>query len=269
MGKVGKTLFLLLVVFVFVFPLYFMTITALKPAAEIQTQNTLYPQTMYFSNFAQMVKGAWGTAIVNSLIVSIGSIIINLPISFLAAYAFSRREFLGDIHVYFWLITNRMAPPAVFILPYFAIYNSIGLFDTLWGLLLAYTLFNLPLAIWIWMGFIEAVPRELDNQAFLDGFTVWQYLRRVFIPIMRPATITVTVFIWMFSWTEMMFAQNLTAVAAKTLPAQLTVTVMRMGYGVDWGMAAAGGTVSVIPGIVLILFTKQYLTRGFAPMSRL
>ncbi len=267
--QIGKTIFYLLVIFVFLFPIYFMTITALKTRSEIETQTTFFPREVIFKNFLEMTRGPWARAIINSLVVCIGSAALCLPISFFAAYAFSRRPFLGDIHLYFWLITNRMAPPACFILPFFAIYSNIGLFDTKLGLLFSYTLFNLPLSIWIWMSFMEAVPKEIDDAAFLDGFTVWRYFGRVFLPVMKPGLITVAVFIWMFSWTEMMFAVNLTAVAAKTLPAQLTVTVMRLGYGVDWGMAAAGGTISIIPGIVLVIFTKKYLTRGFVPLRRL
>ena len=268
-GKTLKIIFYLLVLFIFLFPIYFMAITALKSRSEIETQTTFYPKKLNMKNFDAMTKGPWKRAIINSLVVCITSVVLCLPVSFLAAYAFSRTPFMGDTHLYFWLITNRMAPAACFIMPFWAMYNNIGLFDTKWGLLLTYTLFNLPLAIWIWMSFMEAVPKEIDDAAFLDGFTVWRYFGRVFIPVMKPGLITVAVFIWMFSWTEMMFAVNLTAVASKTLPAQLTVTVMRLGYGVDWGMAAAGGAISIIPGIVLVLFTKKYLTRGFVPLRRL
>lgn len=268
-AKIAKTVFFLLVIFLFIFPVYFMTITALKGKSEIETQTTLYPHQLNMKNFKAMTHGKWATAIVNSIIICVLSVVICLPVSFLAAYAFSRSPFMGDIHLYFWLITNRMAPAACFILPFWAIYNNIGLFDTKTALLFSYTLFNLPLAIWIWYGFIEAVPREIDDQAFLDGFSVWGFFRRIFIPIMKPGIITVSVFIWMFSWTEMMFASILTAVDAKTLPAYLALTVMRLGYGVDWGMAAAGGAISIIPGIVLVILTKSYLTRGFVPLRRL
>jgi glycerol transport system permease protein len=269
LGKTLKVIFYLLVLVVFLFPIYFMAITALKTRSEIETQTTLYPHEINMKNFHEMTKGPWKRAIINSIVVCVSSVALCLPVSFLAAYAFSRRPFMGDIHLYFWLITNRMAPAASFVLPFFAIYTNIGLFDTKLGLLFSYTLFNLPLAIWIWMSFMEAVPKEIDDAAFLDGFSVWRYFGRVFLPVMKPGLITVAVFIWMFSWTEMMFAVNLTAVASKTLPAQLTVTVMRLGYGVDWGMAAAGGTISIIPGIVLVILTKKYLTRGFVPLRRL
>jgi glycerol transport system permease protein len=162
-----------------------------------------------------------------------------------------------------------MAPAASFVLPFFAIYNHLGLFDTIWGLVISYSLFNLPLSIWIFLSFMEAIPKELDEAAFLDGYSIWGYFKRVFIPVMIPGIITVAIFIWMFSWTEMLFASTLTAAEGKTLPAQLAVAVMRLGYGVDWGMAAAGGTISIIPGLVLISITRKYLIRGFVPLRRI
>jgi len=267
--KILKIVLYLFIIFVFLFPVYFMAITGVKTRSEIETQTTLYPHVLNLNNFEEIFSGVWLSTIINSFTICLLSIALCLPLSFLAAYAFSRIEFKGDIHLYFWLITNRMAPPACFVLPFFAIYSNLGLFDTIWGLLLSYTLFNLPLSIWITLSFMEAIPKELDEAAFLDGYSVWGYFRKIFIPVMAPGLITVAVFIWMFSWTEMMFASILTAVEAKTLPAQLTLTVMRLGYGVDWGMAAAGGTVSIVPALILVFIVRKYLARGFVPLRRI
>jgi len=267
--KILKIVLYLFIIFVFAFPIYFMAITGIKTRSEIETQTTFYPHTVSMHNFKQILSGVWLRCIINSLKICLLSIALCLPLSFLAAYVFSRIEFAGDSHLYFWLITNRMAPAACFVLPFFAIYNNIGLFDTIWGLLLVYTLFNLPLSIWVTMSFMEVIPKELDEAAFLDGYSVWGYFRKVLIPVMKPGLIAVAVFIWMFTWTEMIFAYTLTSVKAKTLPVQLLVIVTRLGYGVDWGMAAAGGTISVIPAIILVFVARKYLIRGFVPLRRI
>ncbi|HHE04604.1 MAG TPA: carbohydrate ABC transporter permease [candidate division WOR-3 bacterium] len=267
-GKILKVILYLFIIFVFLFPIYFMLITGLKTGAEIETQTTFYPHKVNMSNFKQMFNGVWLRCLLNSFKICLLSIALCLPLSFLAAYVFSRIEFVGDTHLYFWLITNRMAPAACFVLPFFAIYNNIGLFDTIWGLTLVYTLFNLPLSIWVTMGFMDVIPKELGEAAFLDGYSVWGYFWKVLIPVMRPGLIAVGLFIWMFSWTEMIFASTLTSVKAKTLPVQLLVAVTRLGYGVDWGMAAAGGIVSIIPGVILVFVARKYLIRGFVPLRR-
>lgn len=267
--KIAKTIFYLIIIFVFLFPAYFMVITGLKTRAEIETQTTFFPRVVTLHNFQQLFRGVWLSTLKNSFLICLLSIVVCLPLSFLAAYVFSRVKFIGNSHLYFWLITNRMAPPACFVLPFFAIYNNLGLFDSLGGLLLSYTLFNLPLSIWVTMSFMEAIPKELDEAAFLDGYSVWGYFRKVLIPVLKPGLVAVAVFIWMFTWTEMIFAYSLTAVQAKTLPVQLLVTVARMGYGTDWGMAAAGGTISIVPAFVLVFIAREYLIRGFVPLKRI
>ena len=190
-GKILKVILYLFIIFVFLFPIYFMLITGLKTGSEIETQTTFYPNKVNMSNFIQMFSGVWLRCLLNSFKICLLSIALCLPLSFLAAYVFSRIEFLGDTHLYFWLITNRMAPAACFVLPFFAIYNNIGLFDTIWGLTLVYTLFNLPLSIWVTMGFMDAIPKELDEAAFLDGYSVWGYFRKILVPVMKPGLITV------------------------------------------------------------------------------
>lgn len=267
--KILKIVLYLFIIFVFLFPIYFMVITGLKTGGEIETQTTFYPHKVNWSNFKQLFSGVWLRVLINSLKITFLSIALCLPLSFLAAYVFSRIGFAGDTHWYFWLITNRMAPAAAFVLPFFAIYNQIGIFDTMWGLLLAYTLFNLPLSIWISKSLMDVIPKEMDEAAFLDGYSVWGYFRKVFIPIMKPGLISVALFIWMFTWTELIFASSLTSVRAKTLPVQLLVTVTRLGYGVDWGMAAAGGTISMIPALLLVFIAREYLIRGFVSLRKI
>jgi glycerol transport system permease protein len=100
-----------------------------------------------------------------------------------AAYAFSRYRFLGDKHLFFWLLTNRMAPPAVFALPFFQLYSSVGLFDTHIAVALAHCLFNVPLAVWILEGFMRGVPKEIDETAYIDGYSFPRFFVKIFMPL--------------------------------------------------------------------------------------
>ena len=109
---------------------------------------------------------------VNSLIYVVINTVLSVAVALPAAYAFSRYRFLGDKHLFFWLLTNRMAPAAVFALPFFQLYSAIGLFDTHIAVALAHCLFNIPLAVWILEGFMSGVPKELDELAFIDGYSV-------------------------------------------------------------------------------------------------
>ena len=155
------------------FPFYWMINTALKPKTEVTRELTFYPHQFTLESFkrALITESLYRRAFLNSLAISCGSVVFCLAVGIWAAYAFSRHRFLGDKHFFFWLITNRMAPPAVFVIPYFMIYSTIGLYDTRIGVILAHSLFNLPLTIWLLVGFMNAVPRDLDEAAFVDGYS--------------------------------------------------------------------------------------------------
>jgi ABC-type glycerol-3-phosphate transport system permease component len=113
------------------------------------------------------------------------NMVITLTVALPAAYAFSRFKFVGDKHLFFWLLTNRMAPPAVFLLPFFQLYSSVGLFDTHIAVALAHCLFNVPLAVWILEGFMSSVPREIDETAYIDGYSFPKFFIKIFLPMIR------------------------------------------------------------------------------------
>ena len=108
--------------------------------------------------------------------------VISLAVALPAAYAFSRYRFIGDKHVFFWLLTNRMTPPAVFLLPFFQLYSSFGLMDTHLAVALAHLVFNVPLAVWILEGFMSGVPREIDETAYVDGYSFPRFFLTIFLP---------------------------------------------------------------------------------------
>jgi ABC-type glycerol-3-phosphate transport system permease component len=126
----------------------------------------------------------WYNGYYNSIKYVVINTIISVTVALPAAYAFSRYRFIGDKHLFFWLLTNRMAPPAVFALPFLQLYSAVGLFDTPWAVALAHTLFNIPLAVWILEGFMSGVPKELDETAYIDGYSFPRFFVKIFI---RPS----------------------------------------------------------------------------------
>jgi glycerol transport system permease protein len=186
------------------------------------------------------------------------SVLVSLP----AAYAFSRYRFMGDKHLFFWLLTNRMSPPAVFLLPFFQLYSSIELFDTPWAVALSHTLFTVPLAVWILEGFMSGVPREIDETAYIDGYGFARFFVRIFLPLIRAGVGVTAFFCFMFSWVELLLARTLTSVEAKPIAATMTRTVS--AAGMDWGVLAAAGVLTIVPGAVVIWFVRDYIAKGFA-----
>ena len=246
-----------------VLPLYWLVNMSLRSNQDIVTRFALVPDAPTFANFAEVFTNpVWSAGFINSLSYVLINTTLSVVIALPAAYAFSRFRFLGDKHLFFWLLTNRMAPPAVFLLPFFQLYSAIGLFDTPFAVALAHCLFTVPLAVWMLEGFMSAVPREIDEMARLDRLPWWYFFGRIFIPLIRPGIGVTVFFCFMFSWVELLLARTLTASAAKPIVVVMTRTVS--ASGLDWGVLSAAGVLTILPGLAVVYFVRGYLVKGFA-----
>lgn len=244
-------------------PIYWLINMSLKTNAEILGSFSLWPRDLTFANYITILTDeAWYMGYVNSMIYVVMNTAISLAVALPAAYAFSRYNFLGDKHLFFWLLTNRMAPPAVFALPFFQLYSSIGLFDTHIAVALAHCLFNVPLAVWILEGFMRGVPKEIDETAYIDGYSFGRFFVKIFMPLIASGIGVAAFFCFMFSWVELLLSRTLTSVDAKPIAATMTRTVG--AAGVDWGVLAAAGVLTIVPGALVIWFVRNYIAKGFA-----
>ncbi len=244
-------------------PIYWLLNMSLKTNEEILSTFSLWPQNLTFKNYITIFTDpSWYSGYINSITYVLMNTVISITVALPAAYAFSRYQFLGDKHLFFWLLTNRMAPPAVFALPFFQLYSSVGLFDTHIGVALAHCLFNVPLAVWILEGFMSGVPKEIDETAYIDGYSFGRFFTRIFMPLIASGIGVTAFFCFMFSWVELLLARTLTSVAAKPIAATMTRTVS--ASGMDWGVLAAAGILTIIPGALVIWFVRNYIAKGFA-----
>jgi glycerol transport system permease protein len=244
-------------------PIYWLVNMSLKTNSEITSTFTLVPANLTFGNYVTiLIDPSWYMGYVNSLIYVVMNTVISITVALPAAYAFSRYSFMGDKHLFFWLLTNRMSPPAVFALPFFQLYSSVGLFDTHIAVALAHCLFNVPLSVWILEGFMRGVPKEIDETAYIDGYSFGHFFTRIFMPLIASGIGVAAFFCFMFSWVELLLSRTLTAVNAKSIAATMTRTVS--ASGMDWGVLAAAGVLTIIPGALVIYFVRNYIAKGFA-----
>ena len=244
-------------------PIYWLVNMSFKTNTEITSTFSMWPQHLTFANYTTILTDpSWYMGYVNSIIYVVMNTVISVTVALPAAYAFSRYRFIGDKHLFFWLLTNRMAPPAVFALPFFQLYSSIGLFDTHIAVALAHTLFNVPLAVWILEGFMRGVPKEIDETAYIDGYSFPRFFVKIFMPLIASGIGVVAFFCFMFSWVELLLSRTLTATNAKPIAATMTRTVS--ASGMDWGVLAAAGVLTLIPGALVIYFVRNYIAKGFA-----
>ncbi len=244
-------------------PIYWLVNMSFKTTNEILGTFTLWPQEFTFDNYVKIFTDpTWYNGYLNSITYVVMNTLLSVTVALPAAYAFSRYRFLGDKHLFFWLLTNRMAPPAVFALPFFQLYSAVGLFDTHIAVALAHCLFNIPLAVWILEGFMSGVPKELDEISFIDGYSFHRFFIKIFIPTIAAGIGVAAFFCFMFSWVELLLAKTLTSVAAKPIAATMTRTASTSGY--ELGLLAAAGTLTIVPGAFVIYFVRNYIAKGFA-----
>jgi len=244
-------------------PIYWLLNMSFKTTNEILGGFSLWPQDFTLENYIKIFTDpTWYNGYLNSILYVAMNTGVSVLVALPAAYAFSRYRFIGDKHLFFWLLTNRMAPPAVFALPFFQLYSAVGLFDTHIAVALAHMLFNIPLAVWILEGFMSGVPKELDETAYVDGYSFPHFFVRIFLPTIAAGVGVTAFFCFMFSWVELLLAKTLTAVEAKPIAATMTRTASTSGY--ELGLLAAAGALTIVPGAVVIYFVRNYIAKGFA-----
>jgi glycerol transport system permease protein len=212
-------------------------------------------------NYAEVFKRPeLRAAIVNSLTYVTLNVALCLIAGLPAAYAFARYRFVGDRHVLFALLAFRLTPPVVLSLPIFFLFAQVGLVNSPVGIALVHCAFNLPIAIWILESFISAVPREYDETCFIDGHSLPDFFFRRLIPAIAPGIGVTVFFCFIFSWVEVVLARILTVTAGK--PITMAINAL-YGFRTDIGLVMALTVVSLIPGVAMIWFVRNYIARGF------
>jgi glycerol transport system permease protein len=244
-------------------PIYWLVNMSLRTNADIMSGLALFPRHPTLEKYVAIFNDptwvhGFGVSLTYVAINTVISVTVALP----AAYAFNRYHFIGDKHLFFWLLTNLMAPAAVFAMPFFQLYYAVGLFDSIWAVVLAHCLFNVPLAVWILEGFVGGVPREIDETAAIDGYSFPRFFVWIFLPLIANGIGVTAFFCFMFSWVEQLLATTLTS--AHALPFAAVMTRAYSASGMDWALLSAAGVLTMVPGAFVIWFVRNHIAKGFA-----
>ncbi len=257
----------IVITFVTLIPIYWMFLVSGKSRVELFSRPSLVIKSFFEENYIAILEDeAFRGYMINSIVVATSNAVLVSALALMATYAMSRFVLKGKENIFFWLITNRMAPPAVFLLPLFLIFTrgaAIGdwtLFDTRIGLILLYCVFNLPFAIWLLQGVIDGIPMELDEAAMIDGANLWHVMTKIILPLAKPGIAITAILTWVFAWNEYLFAATLTSVEARTLTTGLAefVTVT----GTNWGEMAATAMLTLIPAVFFLGLVQRHIVAG-------
>ena len=253
------------------FPLIWIFLMSIKDFKDIIAYPPVFTFTPTFDNYRAIIFGEGGTGLTtgisdymkflrNSVIISVGSVTVSALIGTPAAYALSRSNIRGRDTISFTFLSFRFAPELAVILPLYAIYKKIGLYDTYPGLILANQLITLPLTIWILMSFFKEVPIEIEEAARVDGASVWQTFYHVALPIIRPGIASALIISFIYSWNNLIFGMVLGGAATQPVTVGILQT---MNFDqIKWGWMAAAAMISAIPGMIIALYFQRHLVRG-------
>ncbi|WP_280586135.1 carbohydrate ABC transporter permease [Halorubrum sp. Boch-26] len=253
------------------FPIYYIFITSIKPSSEVlSVPITFIPQQPTVQNYVDIFANRpFEHYTFNSVIVATTTTVICVTLGTLTGYSFSRFDFFGNKTLLLSIVGARMIPPIALIVPFFQIMSNpplIGgftgsLYDTRVALILTYTFFNLPFAVWIMKNYFDGVPESLDEQAKIDGCSTWEAFFKIILPMAKPGIAATAILAFIFSWNEFVFALVLTSSeVSQTLP--IAVSLFVADDFVDWAHLAAGGIIAALPGILFGLFFQQYIVSG-------
>ncbi|WP_165423851.1 carbohydrate ABC transporter permease [Ktedonosporobacter rubrisoli] len=245
------------------FPLYWLISTSLKENNEILTSPpSLFPRHLSLAGY-QYFFANFTAFLFNSVVVTLGSTLIALVVGTLAAYSLSRFRFPKFIFGLVWILILiiRMTIPVAFIIPLYQILKGLGLYNTLLGLIIAYTLTSLPFVIWLMVSFFSEVPQEIDEMGLVDGGSYLKVFSRIVLPLVAPGLAASAIMAMLFTWNDLLFGLFLTAnEQAMTLPVSIVSFITQ--YATLWSQLASGGVVAIVPMVILIMFIQRYLVHG-------
>ncbi|PBC08701.1 carbohydrate ABC transporter permease [Mesorhizobium sp. WSM3859] len=262
-GIAGQYLALVVTVALTVFPLVWLFLTSIRSSADIFSVPVhIIPETatltQYVAVFAQYDTMGY---VWNTVIVSVATVILVHLLAIPCAYALSRFRMPGAMLIFGLLLIMRMIPVIALAIPLFAVFAALGLLDTVWALILSHTAAKLPVAIWLLLGFIQDVPKEIEEAAQSDGAGTVRTLVQIVAPLIAPGIGASAVITFLFTWNDLLLALTLTSSkAAQTLPVGLTNFVSQ--FGIDWGAMSAAGVLMVIPTLVFVWFAQGLLVKG-------
>lgn len=273
--KIFLTIFIILIVAIYIFPLFWMVSSSFKTRVEIFSMppkffdfevtfknfRRVFYKIAGWGKFAKEVPSEFPRALLNSSIITILSTLLAVTLGTLSGYAFSRFEIPGKSDLLFFILSTRMLPAMVIVVPVFIMYKTLGLFNTYLGMVILYTVFNLSFSVWMMKGFMDEIPKEYEEAAMCDGYTRFQAFRKIILPQTYAGIAATAVFCGIMAWNEYVFALILTSEETKTVPPTIAGNVLKT-TGVNWGEVAAASLIFLAPVLIFTFLVRKHLLRG-------
>ncbi len=253
---------LLLIVFVLLFPFYWMVITALKPKEhllDLETHNPFWTWSPTFEHINDLLfKTDYPIWLWNTMLISVAATVLSLIASVFAAYAITRIRFRGAQMVGGLIFLAYLVPPSILFIPLSTVIYQYGLFDTPFALILTYPTILIPFSTWLLMGYFKTIPYELEECALMDGASRWQIMTKIILPLAVPGLISASIFCLTLCWNEFIYALTfINTTSKKTVPVAI-LSAFTDGDQYRWGSLMAGALVGSLPLVILYAFFVEH-----------
>lgn len=265
--KITKTtLFYALVVFIVVvsvFPFYYAILTSLKSGTDL-FRVTYWPTSFSLDNFRQVfTQGEFPRNLLNSVIVATVTVVLALFLAITASFALSRVRFRGRSLLLMTILAVSMFPQIAVLAGLFEVIRFLGIYNTPWALIFAYTIFTLPFTVWVLTTFMRDLPVEIEEAAIVDGATPWVIITQVFMPLMWPALVTTGLLAFIAAWNEFLFALTFTVSnQTRTVPVAIALLSGGSQYEIPWGIIMAASVIVTVPLVALVLIFQRKIVSG-------
>ena len=244
-----------------IFPIIWIALLSLKNEVQAFANPPLFIFKPYFMNYYNLfIEENFGKYLFNSIVVATLSSIICLLIGAPTAFALSRNQNKVNRGILIWVLISRMAPAMTYVIPFFVVFSYFKMIDTYFGLILAYSVLNLPLVVWLMRSFFLELPSETLEAAKIDGASTFQIFRKIAIPLASPGIVSTGIITFVVAWNEFIFALVLTRRHAVT--AQIGIGNLQKFEGTEWGQMAAGAIVLILPAMIIAFFISKYFVQG-------
>lgn len=265
-GQIALYGTIILTVIVLLFPIYWMVMTALSPSNQLRNfPPTFWPENPQWGVFGELLADRpFAVWMKNTILIAIATMVLSLSVSILAAYALSRYRLKGGTTIGLFILTSKMLPATLLVIPFFAIFRELGLIGSLWSVIITQATLIVPFCTWMLKGYFDTIPEELEHAALVDGCSPMQTIFRIVLPVAAPGLAATALYAFVISWSDFLFARTFLQTSESQWTLNMGIAGLQGEYITDWNVVMAASLMASIPILLVFLFLERFLVGGLA-----
>ena len=265
-GQIGIYAAVIVTVVLLLFPIYWMTITALSPANQLRSfPPVFFPEDPQWGVFSELLATQpFALWLKNTIFIAVATMVLALSVSILAAYALSRYRLRGGTTIGLFILTSKMLPATLLVIPFFAIFKQLGLVGSLWSVVITQSTLIVPFCTWLLKGYFDTIPEELEHAALVDGCSPLATIFRIVLPVAAPGLAATALYAFVISWSDFLFARTFLQTSESQWTLNMGIAALKGEYITDWNVIMAASLMASIPILLVFLFLERFLVGGLA-----